>query len=318
MKKKTKICLSVLIVVMACLLGILLLAEAAGQRQRSAEYARKEEELRPIRQEEARLEEELEDLEEEYKLNTSGNGTVTVLFTDLDERIYTEIYPQMKEYGFTGLFAVSPEYLPDGEGRMTSAQAAELLGAGWECCPTWRAGDSIQAIQDQGEILAALGAAPAGTVYFEEGAYSQIYDGDLAAAGYTAAVHHGEEDLPLVTSDASGQVWHPGAVGLKGKEPRFRLEDAAEQGANIIFTVSFIREDEMYDARAFGSLLDYLERYSSGAEIAVTFPEKAGEYYYGLSLSAGTYTEEYEQKRGELEKKLQELRQEEIESERSQ
>ena len=60
----------------------------------------------------------------------SGAGTATVLFTDLDERIYTDIYPTMEEDGFVGMLAVSSAYLPDGEGRLTSEQIRELLEAG--------------------------------------------------------------------------------------------------------------------------------------------------------------------------------------------
>ena len=47
--------------------------------------------------EKVQLEKELADLEDEYDLMMSGAGTATVLFTDLDERIYTDIYPTMEE-----------------------------------------------------------------------------------------------------------------------------------------------------------------------------------------------------------------------------
>lgn len=307
MKKKTKTRLLILILVMAAGIGLLLWRDFADQKRQQTEYKQKEEQLRPLRVEKAQLEQELEDLEDEYDLMMSGAGTATVLFTDLDERIYTDIYPTMEEDGFVGMLAVSSAYLPDGEGRLTSEQIRELLEAGWSCCPTWQTGGSLQSVQYLETVLEDLGAAPSNTVYFEEGAYSQAYDGDLAGAGYTSVIHHGEEDLPLVTSEVSGQVWHPGAVGLQGKEPRFRLEDAVAQKGNIIFTVSYVRESEMYDPNPFGSMLDYLAEYSVRSELTVTLPETAREYFQNISRDAETVAAEYEQKREELEKQLQDI-----------
>ena len=145
-----------------------------------------------------------------------------------------------------------------------------LLAAGWACCPTWQAGDSLQTVLDMETVLAGLGAAPSNTVYFEEGAYTQAYDTDLVAAGYTSVIHHGEESLPLVTSDTANPVWHPGAVGLQGEEPRFRLEDAVEEKGNIIS-----REDELYDSNPFISMLNYLQAYGARSEVSVMKPWEA-------------------------------------------
>ena len=307
MKKKTKVWLIVLSLVMVCVLVLLLWTEVEKQERQRTELEQKEEQVRPLRLEKTQLQQQIDDLDDEYNLMVSKTGTVTVLFTDLDERIYTDIYPMMKEYGFVGMLAISSEYLPDGEGRLTSEQIGELRDAGWGCCPTWQTGGSIQSIQDQETVLANLGISSSHTVYFEKGAYSQIYDEELAAAGYTTAIHHGEEELPLVTSEVSGQVWHPGAVGLQGKEPRYRLEDAVGERANIIFTVSYVHEEEMYNSNPFVSMLNYLEDYSARSELTVTLPESAREYFYTASQTADEIEAEYQQKREELEGQLQEI-----------
>ena len=119
------------------------------------------------------------------------------------------------------------------------------------------------------------GAVPSHTIYFEEGAYTQAYDTELAGAGYTTVIHHGEEGLPLVTSDVETAVWHPGAVGRQGEEPRYRLGDAVGEKGNIIFTVSYTREDEMYDSNPFITMLDYLKEYGSRSVVSVMAPWKA-------------------------------------------
>lgn len=92
---------------------------------------------------------------------------------------------------------------------------------------------------------------------------------------YTTVIHHGEEGLPFVTSDVETAVWHPGTVGLQGEEPRYRLEDTVGEKGNIIFTVSYTREDAMYDYNLFISMLDYLKKYGSRSEVSVMAPWKA-------------------------------------------
>lgn len=308
MRTRTKIWLTILILLLAGIIVLMLWRERTEQSRQQKEYGQKEEQLRPLRVKRTQLGQELDKLEDEYTLLVSGTtGTATVLFTDLDERIYTELYPTMEEYGFVGMLAISSEYLPDGEGRMTSEQIHELMDAGWGCCPTWQTGGDLQSVQYLETVLTGFGVSPSYTVYFEEGAYSQSCDAELAAAGYTAVIHHGEEGLALVTSEVSGEVWHPGAVGLQGNEPRFRLEDAVEDKGNIIFTVSYVREDEMYESDPFVSMLDYLEQYSSESKLMVTLPGAAREYYQGVARDAETQIEEYNQKKEELESQLQDI-----------
>lgn len=310
MEGKLKKALVILIIIMAAVLARMLWEDAVGQKEQQRKAEKMEEELRPLDVEKNRLERELEQLAEEYELRISGTGTVGILFTDLDERIYTEIYPVMKEYGYTAVLAVSGSYLPGGEGRLSVEQITELLAAGWACCPTWQAGDSLQTVLDLETVLAGMGAAPSNTIYFEEGAYTQAYDTDLAAAGYTSVIHHGEENLPLVTSDTANPVWHPGAVGLQGEEPRFRLEDAVEGKGNIIFTVGYTREDEMYDPNPFISMLDYLQEYGARSEVSVMKPWEARSYFTDLLNGGGALSAEYEEKKAELEEQIEAVQEE--------
>lgn len=307
MEGKLKKILIILIIVMAAAVAWMLLENAVKQKDQQMDSEKTEEEMRPLRVEKDRLERELEELEDEYELRISGTGTVGILFTDLDERIYTEIYPIMKDYEYTGILAVSGSYLPGGEGRLSVEQMTELLEDGWVCCPTWRAGDSLQTILDLEATLAGMGAVPSHTIYFEEGAYTQAYDTELAGAGYTTVIHHGEEGLPLVTSDVETAVWHPGAVGLQGEEPRYRLEDAVEDKGNIIFTVSYTREDEMYDSDPFISMLDYLKEYESRSEVSVMAPWEARGYFTDLISGGETLSAEYEEKKADLEEQIQEI-----------
>lgn len=151
------------------------------------------------------------------------------------------------------------------------------------------------------------GAVPSHTIYFEEGAYTQAYDTELAGAGYTTVIHHGEEGLPLVTSDVETAVWHPGAVGRQGEEPRYRLGDAVGEKGNIIFTVSYTREDEMYDSNPFITMLDYLKEYGSRSVVSVMALWEAQGYLLILISGGETLSAEYEEKKADLEDQIQEI-----------
>lgn len=116
-----------------------------------------------------------------------------------------------------------------------------------------------------------------------------------------------------MASDVGNAVWHPGAVGLQREESKYRLEDAVKGKANIIFTVSYTREDEMYHSTPFISMLDYLKEYESRSEVSLMTPWEARGDFTDLLSGGDALSREYEEKRIELEQQLQAVK-DEIES----
>ena len=306
MGEKGKKILIILIVIMGMGLAGLLVTDRVENYRLAEQYRLRAEEQEPDQEEKQRREVELETLEEEYEKKISGAGTAAIIFTDLDERIATEIAPIMEEHGYEGVLVFSEGHLPGQEGRMTADQVRELTAKGWICCAGWRTGDTIENVNSAQREIEALGASDQGVVYFEEGAYSSSYDQELAAVGFTIAIHHGEEHM-LVTGPEDTQVWHPGAVGLMGKEPRFRLEDAVTEKQNILFTVGFEKEDEMYNQGSFLSLLNYFDKYGERNEMYVMMPSEARVYQEEIRENAEGLQAEYDAKRAELEEKIEEL-----------
>lgn len=100
-----------------------------------------------------------------------------------------------------------------------------------------------------------------------------------------------------MSSDVGDVVWHLGAVGLQGEEPKYRLEDAVKAKANIIFTVTYTREDEMYHSTPFVSMLDYLKEYESRSEVSIMTPWEARRYFADL-LSGGLHCRQSMKRRG--------------------
>ncbi|MEI3401685.1 MAG: hypothetical protein V8R51_04975 [Clostridia bacterium] len=61
-----------------------------------------EEEMESLTKEKQQLENDLSNLEKNYNNETQGISSLAFLFTDLNENIYTDIYPLMKEHEFVG------------------------------------------------------------------------------------------------------------------------------------------------------------------------------------------------------------------------
>lgn len=292
---------------MAICLAVLLVADKVENDRQTEQNLLRAGEQKPILEEKQRIKDELEALEKEYEEKMAGAGTASIIFTDLDERIAEEIAPVMEEYGYAGVLVLSGDHWPGREGSMSEEQVRDLTAKGWICCAGWESGDTIENVNMVRDEIEALGIPDQGIVYFEEGTYSSSYDEALAESGVTIAIHHGEEERKLVAGPEDTQVWHPGAVGLMGKEPRFRLEDAVAEKQNILFTVGFEKEDEMYGQRPFLSLLDYLDQYGAQEELYVMMPVEARAYQEEVRKNAQELQAEYDGKRTELEKKLEAL-----------
>ena len=88
-----------------------------------------EQELAPYNLEKEKIQTDLEQLEINYDREL-GKGTVVILFPDISEKIYTEFYPILNEYGYKAALTVSQEQFPGKEGCLTAEQFQELLNAG--------------------------------------------------------------------------------------------------------------------------------------------------------------------------------------------
>lgn len=306
MKKSTNRILMIIILCLAACLAVIFIIDWKERRSERRRLQSAEEQMQPLEEERTAVQEQLEQLEKEYDSQTSTTGAAQILFTDLDERIYTEAVPLMDSYDFTGILALSGTHYPGAAGCMSEAQVNELIKKGWMCCYMWEKGDTEDDISEM-ELSGYSFAVTSDFIYFEEEEYTGDYDTTLTELGYRAAIHHGEEDLPLVTGAEEGQVWHPGAVGLQGYQPRFRLEDAVSMDGNIVFTVGFEKEDEMYERDTFLSMLNYLQFYEENGELQMIDPGQAMQYFADAEEKRDRLEPEFEKRRTELEEELRRI-----------
>ena len=290
----------------AVCLGVFTWREYQTQQEQAAGREEAEKLLRPLDVEWNRIQQEIDDLEEEYSLKMEGTGTAEVLFTHPDARVYEEAYPIMEEYGYTGVLAVSEQQFPGTEGNMSLEQFQELIQAGWSTCIVWSGDDMYTWLGALALKMQETGVPGSSVMYFPSETYLKEYDEILLAHGFAAAVHHGEAG-EMDTAAGEGGIWHPAAVGLQGETPKYRLDDAVKNKANIVYTVGWQQEDEMYNEKMFRSMLSYFKQYQEESGLQVMDIAGAGEYRQQLENDKGAIEQEYLQKKEELERQKEDI-----------
>lgn len=303
-KKRRLVALGALLIV-----AVILWANQKHEDKEAKEAFALEEQLRPLTIKRNKLKQQLEELERTYEAERRPRATTQILFTDPDARVYEVCYPIMKEYGLSGVIALSADRLP-GEGNcMSEEQLKELIQAGWGVCARFNnaARLSGQWTSLKQEFKKYNLNEPT-TVYFKSGVYNKGLDAAIEQCGFTIVVHHGEEGLPLVQPKDEAGVWHLGSVGIKGHEPRLRFTEAIEGKANIITLVGFSVAEEMYVEKSFRSMLDSCKQYVAKEELMVGSCEDARVHFQNRTQEAAEADKQaYLQQKQVLEAELAEL-----------
>lgn len=295
--------------VLAIGLSVALMFVSKQDEQEMNKYTEWNEERRPLKVRQAELRRELEELEKNFELSRKHKGTTQVLFTDLNEQIYTECYPMMKEFKFTGVLALSPTKLPGASGCLTVEQFKELIDEGWTACITWDKDTSMKIWSEQlGERLGQMGVVLSQTVYFPKGSYQSSVDEQMKELGYSIAVYNEGEGNPLIQLQEEEGIWHLGAVGFMSQIPKMRLTECVAQKGNVVYLVGFELEHEKYVETSFRSMLGYFDSYEKNAELQVCNMEDARAHYRGrLNGVDAAEAAKYEAAKAPLEAELAEL-----------
>ena len=303
-----------IIPIVTVVLAVGLFAFIWGVQKQEEKTAAQQEELyeqrRPLTVKQEQLEQELETLEKEYEKSKAPNAVVQVLFTELDEQVYSLCYPIMQEYGYTGTLAVSAEQFPGEEGCMTVDQFQELIDAGWGICITWQTEAAAnQWWANLQNKLTVLGVESGEVLYFPKGTYSADLDATIQNLGFTIAViSKADEETPLQLQYEEG-VWHVGAVGLMSSKPRLWLREAVAQDAELAYLVGFELEEELYNENSFRSMLNCFDEYEATEELIVTNIDEAREHYHSRISGVDPEIEsQYQEKKAALEAELSEVK----------
>lgn len=308
MRRVLKVLAVVMIVFLAGFLIFLICQEKWTQREREISYEEMEKELRPLELEKTRLRQEMSNLGKKHDEESQGAGSLVLLFTNVDEQIYTDIYPKMESYGFIGTLVLSEDSFPGQEGCLTGDQFKELTEAGWKCAVRWNENVEpeewliqCRELAEKAEIVLPK------IVYFPDGVYDESKDEFLTRRGFTVAVHHGEKNLPIILSEAGEGLWHPGAMGWVQSGANARLSEATTQGGNLVFTIGSDFEAEQYEEGQFINMLSLADGYCQDGNLMVTDLTGARKYRQELADGQESRDEDYAEQESQLQEQMDEL-----------
>ncbi|PJN80556.1 hypothetical protein CWE04_08025 [Thomasclavelia cocleata] len=233
------------------------------KKEKDVYYGKMEQEVETFVKEKKQLETDLLDLEKKYDNEINGKASVELLFTDLNENIYTDIYPWMKEYGYIGTLAISPKSFPGQKDCLSMKQFKELINAGWQCCLKWdESSDINEWLSSCRELAKALEIKLVNAVYFPTGSYNSKYDEILMKEGILVVVYHDENDLLSINSKFKNDLWYSSALAWNSNQATSILSNLMNQKGNMVYTIGSESIYEKYEEGNFIAMLKRLKSFS--------------------------------------------------------
>lgn len=288
------------------LLIILMAINNIQQNKITANYALIMQQIQPLDEEKKELQEQLESLENEYEENTKSQATVELLFTQADKELYTELFPEMKKNGIVGIIALSLDELPNMEGNIIRREFEEMLNEGWSYCLRWNGEGELKSfLNEMEDTFYNISLTMPKAIYFEPGTYSSSYSEILEAHGFNTAVHHGEENLPIIVSGGENEIWEIGAYSFEADDSLDYLEDVRENKGNCVCAVSGQDGLDIYEM-----FKSYISVFKSGQDkelYKITTFGSARTIHSEASEAKEQYSGKYESEKADLEKRIYEL-----------
>lgn len=293
-------------------LGIFCLVVNQQDKQRDKEYREWQESVLSLDVQCRDIEKKIKKLEEDYQNQAMPKSTTQVLFTDLNEKVYTECFPIIQEYGYTGTLAVTSKQLPGKEGCMTLEQYSELIENGWDVCVQWESPTNVNRWwRDLKKEMEKLEINYEKVIYFPHGTYKTSLDTRIRQMEFEIVISEKlDKESPLQNQYEEG-IWHIYGMGSMTKQPKKWLKEAVAQKANVVFLVSFELEHQLYNKTSFTRMLGSFEECVVGRELLVCNVNEAREHYRIRQNGVDAEIEKKYQERKEiLEKQLEETKKE--------
>lgn len=263
------------------LLGVMLWF-ARAEDSRLAQVDSRQKDYTILSDRKAALSKQISVLEQDREQMKIGNGQMILLFTEPDERIFTEIYP-LTDRNTPGVLLLSAGNFPGGEGKLNLSQVDDLRKAGWGLCLGWDGKtDPYEWHREMLGLLTATNFGEVHSLYFPSGAYTGEKAEIFASLGYTTMIHHGEQGLSFSCPVVENGRWLPGAVGWYADGAKSMPKSTALGGGSLIFTIGFTEPQEMYKQSRFENLLSMARKYAESHSFRISTLENAYDYYLHL------------------------------------
>ena len=271
--------------------GFLIMKQRSVRQQEAARQQEIQRQMIPLQQEKRALLDQMQQLQRQYDGKMAQQATMQFVFTQLDERLYLEVFPAMLQNGIAGVMALSGEEYPGAPGRITSRQFDEMVRDGWTYCLQWDGSGLLwDAFTDVQWKMPENQIEMPDTVYLAPGVYKREMDATLTAQGIRMVIHHGEDGLPVDITDVQGSLWHLGAAVWKTESARQNLSANIENRGNLVFDVSFDSAYGTYSLMGFRDLMYATAQYQSENTLQVTnFAKLKDLYVYDTAYGEDNY-----------------------------
>ncbi len=219
--------------------------------------------VEPLQREKEALMAEKDSLEIEYGTLLRDISTVQLMFREMDARIFTDVYPLMRDRGITGVLGISLHEYPEYKKTMLRREEFDrLLMDGWGLCYMYESDYKLDSwLRHMHDKFNKDGIAAPTSIYFPDNTYVPEMDEILLADGITTVVL-GAEDGHSATVTPIESLWFTGAMpwnytGVTSDTELLGLTI----GGNLCFTISFNSLWDAFEQESLVRILDTWESY---------------------------------------------------------
>ena len=215
-------------------------------------------EVEPLQRQREALVAERDSLEVDYALQMRDVGTVQLLIEELSDKVFTEVYPLMRDRGIVGVLGVNTKEYPGSIKRMPKDQFSRLLMDGWGSCLMFEKNQNFTRWYTNLSNLMTRDGFPVPTaVFFPEGTYDESFNEELIACGITTVILPAADGRSTTVTPLDGDLWFTGAMPWNYTGVTTDTELLARtNGANLTFTMSFTNLWDAYEKEPFIRVLD--------------------------------------------------------------
>ena len=168
--------------------------------------------VEPLQRQKEALQAEKKALESEYEVLMRDPSTVEILFREIDENLYTKVYPLMRDRGITGVIGLNAEKYPGKYGQITKEQYIRLLKDGWGGCLVFERGYTLSNWLEYLEVLfEADELVMPKVIYFPENTYDPEMESVLREKEIKTVLLSAENGRTATISQI-GDIWFADAM----------------------------------------------------------------------------------------------------------
>ncbi len=239
----------------------------------SARIAQLYAQAEPLEREREELTKQRDNLPKQYALEFRDYATAQLLFPKMDNLIYDQAYPLMRERNMVGVLGISPSTYPDNWNTLTKEQLKALLSDGWGMCMVYESAwnDWNYFFQTVEALCTAYEIPVPTSIYYINNDYKTEDDAILKEHGIKTVIVKTSDGRSNTVMDVMRDLWFTGAMpyGYTGYDMDLELLGRTD-GGNLTYSVTLTEEWtdskthkslETKEEESFTAFLDKLKEY---------------------------------------------------------